>query len=193
MTTAVASPRLSRRFLRALPWVSALVLFAGVIAFSIAYFGNTGKKFQLEPTGNRPAQVFKPKPTVKLDPKARLVAGQFLVDALTRQHLDKLWRISHPSFRNAVGRKAWMQGTLPGVTYYPPKAIAGATYKVDESHPRSAVLRVLLIAKPGAGIRSQDFFIGLRAVGPPNHKRWLVDYFAPASGGGIVPNVGTDS
>lgn len=191
--STLATPRISRRFLRTLPWISGLVLFAGVIAFSIAYIGNTGKSFQLSPTGNEPAQIAKPLPTVKLDPKARVVAGKFLVDALTRQHLDKLWNLSAPSFRNAVGRKAWMQGTLPGVTYYPAKAIAGATFKVDESHPNRAVLRVLLLAKPNSGIRSQDFFIGLRAVGPPKHKRWLVDYFAPASGGAIVPNVGSNS
>jgi hypothetical protein len=176
--------------MRMLPWVSALVLVAGGVAFLIAYFGNTGKTYQVEPTGNTPAQVSKAEPTVKLDPAARKVAGQFLVNALTRTHLQRAWELSHPSFRGAVTHKEWLAGTLPGVTYFPAKAIAGATFKVDESHPRQAYLRVLVLAKKNAGVRSQDFFIGLKAVGTGKDKHWLVNYFAPASGGAIVPNVG---
>ena len=45
-------------------------------------------------------------------------------------------------------------------------------------------------AKPKAPVRSEDFFIGLKAHGTGKNKRWLVNYFVPASGGGIVPNVG---
>jgi hypothetical protein len=185
--SSVASRMTSRRVLRTLPWVSALVLVAGVVAFLIAYVGNTGKKIQVEPTGNRPAQVDVAQPTVKLDPAARKVAGEFIADALTRRNLQHLWDISHPEFRAGITHAEWLKGTLPAVPYVPPKAIAGVTYKVDESHPRQAYLHVLMLTKPSSGVRSEDFYIGLKAVGTGKSKRWLVNYFIPASGGGIVP------
>ena len=188
--SALTSTLQSPRFRRTLPWISGLVLVAGVIAFSIAYFGNTGKKFQIEPTGNRPAQVVKTLPNVPVDPKARRVAGEFLVNAMTRKNLAKAWTLADPSYRSSVTRKEWMAGTLPGVTYFPPKYLLGATFKVEESHPREIYLVVLVIAKPKAPVRSEDFSIGLKAHGTGKNKRWLVFYFAPRSGGGIVPNVG---
>ena len=66
--SALASTLQSPRFRRTLPWLSGLVLVAGVVAFSIAYFGNTGKKFQIEPTGPV-VTVAKPLPTVPVDPR----------------------------------------------------------------------------------------------------------------------------
>jgi hypothetical protein len=187
--STLASTLQSRRFRRTLPWVSGLVLAAGIIAFTVAYFGNTGKKFQLEPTGPV-VTVAKPPPNVPVDPKARRVAGEFLVNAMTRKNLEKAWTLADPGFRSSVTHKEWLAGTLPGVTYFPPKYLLGATFKVDESHPRQVYLDVLVIAKPNSGIRSEDFSIGLKAHGTGKHKRWLVNYFAPISGGGIVPNVG---
>ena len=162
---------------------------AGIVAFSIAYFGNTGKKFELNATGPV-VKVAKPQPTVPVDPKARRVAGEFLVNAMTRKNLAKAWTLADPSYRSSVTRKEWMAGTLPGVTYFPPKYLLGATFKVEESHPREIYLVVLVIAKPKAPVRSEDFSIGLKAHGTGKNKRWLVFYFAPRSGGGIVPNVG---
>jgi hypothetical protein len=186
--STIASTLSSRRFRRSLPWISGIVLVAGIIAFSIAYFGNTGKKFQLDPTGPVVATP-KPEPTVPVDPKARLVAGQWIVDAVTRKNVSHAWTITHPELRAAVTRKQWMAGTLPA-TYFPPKSLLGATFKVDESHPRQVYLSVLLIAKPNSGVKSEDFSIGLKAVGTGKKKHWLVNYFVPVSGGGIVPNVG---
>jgi len=187
--SALASTLQSPRFRRTLPWLSGLVLVAGVVAFSIAYFGNTGKKFQIEPTGPV-VTVAKPLPTVPVDPKARRVAGEFLVNAMTRKNLQKAWTLSDPGYRSSVTHKEWLAGTLPGVTYFPPKYLLGATFKVDESHARHVYLSVLVIAKPKAPVRSEDFSIGLKAYGTGKNKHWLVDYFAPISGGGIVPNVG---
>lgn len=186
---ALASTLQSPRFRRTLPWVSGLVLLAGIIAFLVAYYGNTGRKFQIEPTGPV-VKIAKPPPTVPVDPKARRVAGEFLVNAMTRKNLERAWQISDPGYRSSVTHKQWLAGTLPGVTYFPPKYLLGATFKVDESHPRQVYLRVLVIAKPKAPVRSEDFFIGLKAYGTGKNKRWLVNYFIPASGGGIVPNVG---
>lgn len=187
--STLASTLQSPRFRRTLPWVSGLVLVAGIIAFLVAYYGNTGKKFQIEPTGPV-VKVAKPPPTVPIDSKARRVAGEFLVNAMTRKNLEKAWTLADPSFRSSVTHKQWLAGTLPGVTYFPPKYLVGATFKVDESHPRQVYLSVLVIAKPNSGIRSEDFSIGLKAHGTGKSKHWLVNYFAPISGGGIVPNVG---
>jgi hypothetical protein len=186
--SAIASTLTSRRFLRVLPYLSGLVFFAGVIAFLVAYYGNTGKKYQIAPTGGK-AQVAKVQPTVKLDPKAREVAGEFIITAVTRQNLAKGWTLTHPELKGGMTRKEWMTGTIP-VQPFPAKAMAGASFNVDESHPREVYLKVLVLAKPNSGVRSQDFYIGLKAVGNGKQKHWLVSYWIPISGGGIVPNVG---
>jgi hypothetical protein len=181
----------SPRFVRTFSWISGLVLIAGVITFAVVKIGHTGKT--TTETFRGKAQVASPvAPTVKLDPTARRVAGEFITTAVTRQHLDRAWAISHPELRAGLSRKEWMSGTLP-VQPFPANAIAGADFKVEESHPREATLRVLIVAKPSSGVRSQDFFITLKAVGEGKAKRWLVSYWIPVSGGGIVPNVGSNS
>jgi len=186
----LASTQRAPRILRSLPWISALVLFAGIIAFSIAYFGR-GE----ESTADRfapPPPVAQQAPTVKLDRSARVAAGKFITSAVTRQDLRTGWNLTHPSLKAGYTLKEWMKGSIP-VQYYPPDAIAGATFKVEESHPRQATLRVLILPTTKAakgGLKPGDSFITLTAVGNGEKKRWLVSYWVPASGGGMVPNVG---
>jgi hypothetical protein len=187
--TSTASRLTSPRVIRSLPWISGLVLVAGVIAFLVAHFGNTSKPLQIEPTSNAPPQVSKVQPTVRLDPVARRVAGEFIVTAVTRQNLAKAWQITHPDLRGGLTYKQWLTGNIP-VVPFPGSAIAGANFSIAASHPRTALLRVLIFAKPKSGVRAQDFYIGLNAVGSGLHKRWLVSYWAPASGAYVVPNVG---
>ena len=179
----------SPRFVRKLSWVAGFVLFAGVIAFSIAYFGDRADKTDVRAATNEPAAL-KAEPTVPLDPKARKVAGEFVVAAVTRQNVKKAWTLAHPDLRSAVSRQEWMQGTLP-VPFYAPGAIEAASFKTDLSHPRNAVLDLLILPKKGSGYRPQAFFVTLEAVGNGKAKRWLVVSFVPHGGAETaVPNLG---
>ena len=62
---------------------------AGVVAFTVAYFGDTGTS-QGGPLSNTPAQVFTPRKQVPLDKEeARRVAGRFILTAVAREHVGR--------------------------------------------------------------------------------------------------------
>jgi hypothetical protein len=187
--TSFASRLSSPRFVRNLTWVSAFVLLAGVIAFSIAYFGDSANKVDVRADTSEPAPI-KPNPTVPLDPKARQVAGKFVVTAVTRQDLKTAWRLTHPELKAGFTYKQWLTGNIP-VVFYPAKSIGGASFKVEESHPQEVVLDLLILPKKGAQEGPQAFFVGLKAVGKGKAKHWLVYTFVPHGGAETqVPNVG---
>ena len=184
-----ASRLSSPRFVRNLTWVSGFVLIAGVIAFTIAYFGDTAEKTDVRAATNEPAPI-KAEPTVPLDPKARQIAGKFVVTAVTREDLKTAWTLTHPDLRVGYTYKEWLTGNIP-VVYYPAKSIAGASFKIEESHPREVVLDLLILPKKGAVEGVQAFFVSLKAVGQGKAKRWLVTSFIPHGGPSTaVPNVG---
>jgi hypothetical protein len=184
-----ASRLSSPRFVKKLSWASAFVLFAGVIAFAIAYFGDEPAKIDVRAAANEPAPI-KTQPTVPLDPTARKVAGRFVVTAVTRQNVKAAWNLAHPELRSAVTRRQWLNGELP-VPVYPAGAIDAASFKIEESHPREVVLDLLIIPKKGSGHDAQAFFVSLKAVGAGKAKRWLVTSFIPHGGSSTaVPNVG---
>jgi hypothetical protein len=179
----------SPRFIRTVSWISGLVLVAGIVAFAIAYFGDTAEKVNVAPTGAA-APTPRPDPTVPLDPKARLAAGKFVTSNVTRQNLELGWKLTHPELKAGFTHKQWLSGNIP-VQYYPPKAIAGASFKVEESHPREVVLDLLIFPKKGSGLNPQAFYVGLKAVGNGKNKQWLVYTFVPH--GGVeaqVPSLG---
>ena len=185
LASRLSSPRVVRR----LSWVSGFVLVAGVIAFSITYFGDKAEKVDVRASG--PIKPPPPEPpTVPLDQVARRVAGQFVVTAVTRQDLKTAWKITHPDLKAGYSYKQWLTGSIP-VPFYPAKSIDAANFKVDESYPNQAVLDLLILPKRGSGERVQAFFVGLKAVGKGKAKRWLVTYFLPHGGPAhSVPNVG---
>jgi hypothetical protein len=172
---------------KAFPWVSGLILVAGIVAFSTVYLFDTGtsveEKITVRETGA--AVIPEMKPTVALDPAARQVAGRFILTAVARQSLAESYDITHPELRQGMSLREWETGNIP-VQYYPADAIDGATFKIDESHTDEALLEVALIPKKGAEVKPQIFFIGLKKV----KGKWLVNYWAPRSGV-AVPNAGS--
>ncbi|MGH3130983.1 MAG: hypothetical protein ACRDNX_09220, partial [Gaiellaceae bacterium] len=78
----------SPRFVRRVSWAAALLLVAGVVAFTIAYLGNTGES-QETALANQPAAVADPvQRTVPLSREARIVAGEFILSAVQRDVPD---------------------------------------------------------------------------------------------------------
>ena len=185
-----ASRLSSPRFVRKLSWVAGFVLLAGVIAFTIAYFGtNTGDKTDVHAATNEPAPT-KTVPTVPLDKKARQVAGQFVVTAVTRQDLKTAWKLTHPELKAGYTYKQWLTGNIP-VPFYSSKSIDAASFKIEESHPGEVVLDLLILPKKGAAEPPQAFFVSLKSVGKGKQKHWLVTSFIPHGGPSTaVPNAG---
>jgi hypothetical protein len=190
--TSVTERPFSRKVVKWLPWISALVFVAGGIAFLIAYVGNTAEPRSIEPTGTGRVQDNSgTPPTVPVDPKARVVAGKFIVTAVTRKDLAAAWKITEPGspLRHGYTYKRWLAGDIP-VQPFPSKAIAGASYRVDQSHPGELTLNVYIFAKPKSGVKSQSFLIVLHPHGKGKNKRWLVNYWIPSSGAVVVPAEG---
>ena len=183
---------LARRITKILPFVAALVFVAGGIAFLIAYYGNTSHTKYPGVRAGKPVDNSKTPPTVPVPKAARYVAGKYIVTTMTRQNLALSWKLTHPSLRTGYTYKQWLTGTIP-VQYFPAKAIAGASFEVQWSHPNDVMLNVEVFAKPKSGVKTQSFFIELKPVGTGKAKRWLVSYVVPSSGAYIVPNAGDSS
>src|SRR5436190_11076955 len=156
----------SRTLAKWLPWIAGLVFVAGGIAFLIAYYGNTAHPNRPETRPGKPVDVSGTPPTVPVDPKARLVAGKFITSAVTRQNLAAAWKITEPGspIRGGYTYKEWLSGDIP-VQPYPAKAIAGASFKVESSHPGELTLNVYIFSKPKSAVKSQSFFIVLHPQG----------------------------
>ena len=96
MTELLSSPR----FVRRASWIAGLVLVAGIVAFAVAYVGNTADSVDTPVRGSEPV----PNPSgtatptaVPLDRRARVVAGEFILSAVTREDLPKAWKLMHPN------------------------------------------------------------------------------------------------
>ena len=183
---------LGRRITKILPFVAAIVFVSGGIAFLIAYYGNTSHVKNPGVRPGKPVDNSKNPPTVAVPKTARIVAGRYIITAMTRQNLALSWKLTHPSLRAGYTYKQWLTGNIP-VQYFPAKAIAGASFLVQWSHPNDVMLNVEVFAKPKSGVKTQSFFIELKPVGKGKAKRWLVSYVAPSSGAYIVPNAGDSS
>lgn len=163
-------------FSKALPWISGLVLVAGVVAVLTVYVFDSGESVESKVTVRETgaAIVSGQRTPVRLDPEARRVAGQFILTAVARKNLADSYELTHPQLRQGLSLKEWKTGNIP-VQYYPAESIDLATFKIDESYPDSAVLQVALVPKKGADVKPQIFYIGLKKV----DGQWLVDYWAP--------------
>ena len=171
----------SPRFVNRLMWLSALILIAGVVTFGVLVFGENKTTSADEAAGEGPAvatQTTENRKTVPLDPKARQVAGRWILSAVTREDLAEGWELAHPDLKAECGctRAEWLQGNIP-IQPFPPDALDDASFAINESYEDEAVLEVALLPKEGAEVESQIFYLGMKAVGEGAAKRWLVYYW----------------
>jgi hypothetical protein len=172
----------SRRTLyRWAPWGGGLVLAAGVVSFLIVFYGNTADTAPPPIQRTGPADVGdQPGKRVSVSPDVQKTAARFIKTAVARKNLATGWKLTHPELREGTSYREWMRGTSSVIPYPVDTRIAPA-FRVDESYERRAELEVILASKPGTGVKSQIFFIGLKAVGKGQNKHWLVYYWAPRS------------
>ena len=164
-----------------LPWLSGLILAAGII-FAIVVFWPSHHA-TIRPTSGPAAEApaaspAKPK-TVPLSKAATAVARTFLRTAVARVDLNKAWAISGANVRGGLTHAEWMTGNIP-VIPYPIKLLAVARFKIDYSYRDQALIEVALLPKDGASIKPQTFFLGLKRVaGSGGKPRWVVDSWVP--------------
>ena len=175
---------MSERFQRALPWIAGLLLVAGVAAVLTVRATDDDKGAAARPAENVQPAVVDTQPAGrrggKVEPAARVAAGEFILAAAGRENLKKAWALSHPELRDqcACSYKQWLTGNIP-VPYYPVDNIEGANFSVDEVTPNRTTLLVALLPKEGAKVKGQTFWIELKKTKQGAKQRWLVNYFQP--------------
>jgi len=159
---------------RWLPWAAGALLAAGVIAFLVAYFGNTANTKETFGTKNAVTpQVVKQIPLLRAEREA---AGNFILTAVARKHLDQAWKLATPNVREGLTYRQWLTGDIPVPALPVPIAKALIT-KIIYSHRNDAELNVVLIPKPNhEGIKDTLMVVDLKKVGTGGKARWLVDY-----------------
>jgi hypothetical protein len=179
MSTTPAALKSARRINRYFPWLSALILVAGVVAFTVVHFGtNTAKP--LTPSGAPPVKhptIVKPDKAVPVSRDAKLVAGRFILTAVQRKHLDQAWKLVTPAIKQGLTRKQWMTGNIAVVPWL--GRIGVAPLAVDYSLAREVEFTVAIIPAKGETTKPDYFVIVLKKVGSGKDARWLVDQWVP--------------
>jgi hypothetical protein len=165
--------------------VAALAASAGV------FFSNTGQKNEA-PFTKGPVQLVAPNPaTVQLTKgdarDALLVAAKFVATAVLRNHTERSYDLSDAAFHQGLTRAQWKTGAIP-VAPYSKDDLDVVKWKFDYSYKDRVGLEVYLQPKPTAKVGGLAYNVELHHVGPPQHRRWLVDYWTPAGQQGPAPS-----
>jgi hypothetical protein len=167
----LTSPKVNRY----LPWVSGLILLAGVIAFLIAYFGNTASSTNSK-VSNQPAQteesIGKAIPVPK---SARSVAARFIDAGVRRKSATVAWQLSGPELRAgykslAQWKRDWNDPN-EGVPIVPYPAAPNASVSVDYSNEKEIQLKFGLKPRPRSTQKPQTFLMVLDKI----DGRWVVN------------------
>ncbi len=192
MSTTATSPRPSKAtrhvplWRRALPWVGAALLFAGVIVAMAVFLGNTANDPK-ETFSNQPVvDVTKPEKNIPVPPEVRKLAQQFIETAVARKNLDSAYDMVGPSIKQGMSRAEWNTGNI-AVIPFPVDKLDYAPFKVDYAHKGDVLMEIALLTKEGSGVKGQTFFINIKKFGKGDNARWLVDNWVPR-GSAPVPD-----
>lgn len=161
------------------PWLSGLVLIAGIAAVVIVFvFRDSSSSETATPLTPGKPTVVNPHPKqVPVPRAAKLAAGQFVLTAVQRRKLDVAWNLAGPGIRQGLTRKQWLTGNIPVVPWL--GQIGTAPLKVDYSYPNEVALTIVIAPKPGTNGTPDTFKMVLKPFGKPGHKRWLVEEWVP--------------
>jgi hypothetical protein len=182
-----SSPRRRRRILK----VGIVLAVAALAASAGVFFSNTGHSNEAPFTKGK-VQLVAPNPkTVKLSKgdarDALVVAAQFVATAVLRNHTERSYDLSDAAFHQGLTRTQWKTGDIP-VAPYSKDDLDVVKWKLDYSYKDRVGLEVYLQPKPTAKVGGLAYNVELHHVGPPQHRRWLVDYWTPAGQQGPAPS-----
>jgi hypothetical protein len=181
--SSVSAALNSRTLVRLLPWAAGAVLALGIVVFLLVFFRNTGNPSLTSGGKSAPVKAVDQR-TVPLDPSIKTLADQFLRAAVAGHDPVLAYKLSGPSIRQGSTLRQWVRDWnnpnvgVPIIPWPVDKAKA-SPFRVDASYPNDALLEVALLAKPGAGIKDQIFYIEFKKFGKGKKAHWLVDYWGP--------------
>jgi hypothetical protein len=187
---AVQSIISSPRATRALFWLGAAVLAAGVVVLVVAFVGRGDGTTTQPDKGFRAALPVKSQPLrtddgvkitkyTQLDPEVKSNIRTFLASAVARKHLGDSWAVIAPSMKEGYTYKQWRNAKALPVIPYPIDNVDHATYSLEYATTKEILVEVGLSAPPKRHIRPATFRLGLVPVGKGTQARWLVNYWMP--------------
>ena len=172
---------------RALPWVAAILLFAGIIAALQAWAYHPSKNAEVFTKAPVKDVSGTPK-SIKLDPAVKTLAKDFIETAVARKNLAHAYTLVGPEIKQGQTLKQWMTGNI-AVVPYPAADIDVAPFRIDYSYKRQALIEVMLLPKASAKIRATDFYLGAKKVGTGAKAHWVVTSWVPH----VAPMVPSDN
>jgi len=118
---------------------------------------------------------------------ALVVAAKFIATAVLRNHTERSYDLSDKAFHQGLTRAEWKTGDIP-VAPYSRDDLDVVKWKLDYSYRDRVGLQVYLQPKPTAKVGGLAYNVELHRLGPPQHRRWLVDYWTPAGQQGPAPS-----
>lgn len=106
------------------------------------------------------------------------VVQAFVRTAVVRRSLDTAWELASATLRGSITRERWRAGELP-VFPFPARAFARADWRLRFTFGHTAAIDVMVLPKPGSGLRTLVYGAELTDYGAPGHRRWLVDTWFP--------------
>ena len=187
----------SYRWRRRLAWIGAgIALAVGIVVAAFALPKDSGRHYNLEPTGTEAAQtVANNVKQVRLTAAEKRAVNRTLVpfvrSGVTREDPSAAWDLVTPAMRSGVERKEWNAGVLP-VQPYPATIPDNPTWNVLTSYPGDVTIDLFLQPRRGVKRGPIAFAVELKKA----KQRWLVDSmipeqsFEPAPSGGKSANGG---
>ena len=182
-----SSPRRRRRALK-IGVVLGVAALAGILG---VFFSNTGHsneapftKEQVQLVAPLPKSVQFTKSTAR---DVMIVAAQFVTTAVLRSHTERSYDLSDKAFHQGLSRAEWATGDIP-VPPYRRADLDSVRWRLDYSYKNRVGLKIYLQPRPTSKVGGLAFNVELRRVGPPKHRHWLVDYWAPAGQQGPAPS-----
>jgi len=163
----------ARRLARLAPWISALVLVAGIVTFLLVFFRNTAKPIDSAPARPATPGSVAPAKNVPVPKEAKRVAGRFILTAVQRKHLAEAWKLAGPPIKAGVTYKQWLTGNIAVVPWF--GQLGQVPLKIDYSYPSEAQFTVILAPKAGTKGTPDTFIMGLKKYG----TRWKVTAWVP--------------
>jgi hypothetical protein len=181
----------SYRWRRRLAWIGAAIALAvGIVVAVFALPKDSGRHYNLEPTGTEAAQtVANVVKQVRLTAAERRAVNRTLVafvrSGVTRKDAAAAWDLVTPAMRSGVSRKQWNGGELP-VLPYPATIPDNPTWNVLTSYPGDVTVDLLLQPRRGSKRGPIAFAVELKRA----RERWLVDSMIPEQAFAPTPSGG---
>jgi hypothetical protein len=194
--STISSPRNQRiMFL-----VGLAVLIAGVVFLIVKLVGGSSSTPTAPDKGFKP--TLPPKTTaltangVKVTSYAQLpsevkqaIVG-FVVPGVLNNNYGPSWKYTAPNITHGASQHKWATVDARSVIPLPGYTLDGVKYKLEDATTKDVLVTLTMQpSKPSVG-RPIPMRIGLRPYGKGADKRWLVNYWLPATNQAAVPYSG---